>query len=323
MSKVRLSQVFPSLLLVLCTTFSAQAGVTPDSSQGKATNPLKVIATVPTFGALLREIGGELLDVTVLCRCSQDLHSVSATPSLMARLAGADLLFYSGLDAELWLDQMMRGAGNLELAPGASSAIDMSAGIHLKEVPTSVSRREGDIHAYGNPHYWTDPIAVRQLAKHVSEVLSARLPDHADAIRARYATFNERFTKAIIRWLTEYKGLRGRQVVSYHRSWPYLLDRFGITRLDTVEPKPRVAPTASHLNQLIGSMKAQGVTVIIREPYQSPDAAQFVAEAAGATVIELTTHPGCPDGTDAIIDHFDHNLATLAAALGVQQETAR
>jgi zinc/manganese transport system substrate-binding protein len=312
-----------SLLLVLATmAVGARAQDAPPAMTPPPAG-LKVIATVPTFGALAREIGGDLVNVTVLCRCGQDLHSVSATPSLMARVAGADLLFYAGLDAELWLEQMMRGAGNLDLLPGGTGAVDMSVGVRLKEVPTDISRRLGDIHAFGNPHYWTDPIAVRLCAKRVSDALAAALPAQAQAIRARYEAFNERFTKATIRWLTEYKGLKGRSVVTYHRSWPYFLDRFGVTRLDTVEPKPRVAPTASHLSELIGSMKAADVTVIIREPYQSPDAAEFVAEATGATVIELTTHPGCPEGTDDIIAHFDHNLAALAGALGVERETPR
>jgi zinc/manganese transport system substrate-binding protein len=311
-----------SLLLVLAVAPVGARAQDPPPSRLPPSR-LKVIATVPTFGALAREIGGDLVDVSVLCRCGQDLHSVSATPSLMARVAGADLLFYAGLDAELWLEQMMRGAGNLDLLPGGSGAVDMSVGIRLKEVPTDISRRQGDIHAFGNPHYWTDPIAVRLCAKRVSDALIAALPRDGDAIRARYEAFNERFTKATIRWLTEYKGLKGKAVVTYHRSWPYFLDRFGVTRLDTVEPKPRVTPTASHLSALIESMQAADVTVIIREPYQSPDAAEFVAEAADAVVIEMTTHPGCPEGTDDIIDHFDHNLAALAGALGVERETPR
>jgi len=312
-------------LSTTCFALLLTLGIAPAESQAQDEPParMKVIATVPTFGALLREIGGDLVDVTVLCRCGQDLHTVSATPSLMARIADADLLFFAGLDAELWLTQMMRGAGNLELLPGGTGAVDMSVGIRLKEVPTEISRRLGDIHAYGNPHYWTDPISVRLVAKHMSDALIERMPRDADAIRKHYAAFNERFTAATIRWLTEYKGLKGKQVVTYHKSWPYFLDRFGVKRLDTVEPKPRVAPTASHLKALIESMQAEDVTVIIREPYQSPDAAEFVAEATGATVIEMTTHPGCPDGTDDIIDHFDHNLATLAGALGVERETPR
>ena len=86
--------------------------------------------------------------------------------------------------------------------------------------------------------------------------------------------------------------------------------------MGTVEPKPRVAPTARHLDALVDAMKEADVKVVLREPYQDPKAAEFVAEATGATVLELSTHPGFPEGIDGIIEHFDYNLAALAAAFG-------
>jgi zinc/manganese transport system substrate-binding protein len=279
--------------------------------------PLKVIATTPTYGALAREIGGELVDVVVLCRCGQDLHAVSATPSLMGRLHDADLLLYTGLEAELWLDPMLRGSGNLELLPGNPGAVMMSDGVPLKEVPAEVSRRQGDVHAFGNPHVWADPLAVRIMAAHVADALAAALPEQAEQIRARQQAFHERLTHAVIGWLKDYAALKGAAVVTYHTSWPYFLERFGLVRAGTIEPKPRVAPTPSHLQDLIETMQARQVRVIIREPYQAPDAAAFVAEATGATVVELSTHPGCPEGTEDIVEHFQHNLDALAAALGV------
>jgi zinc/manganese transport system substrate-binding protein len=301
----------------LRTLLLLTAGLTlAGSPQGG--QPLKVIATTPTYSALAREIGGDLVDVVVLCRCGQDLHAVSATPSLMGRIHDAELLLYTGLEAELWLDPMLRGSGNLALLPGNPGAVMLSDGIALKEVPSEVSRRQGDVHAFGNPHVWTDPLAVRVMAQHVADALAAARPEQADAIRARQAAFHERLTRAVIGWLKDYAGLKGAPVVTYHTSWPYFLERFGLVRVGTIEPKPRVAPTPGHLQELIDTMKERDVRAIIREPYQAPEAASFLAEATGATVVELSTHPGCPEGTEDVIDHFQHNLDALAAALGVK-----
>ena len=279
--------------------------------------PLRVLATVPTYAALAREIGGDLVDVTCLCRPTQDVHGVSATPSLVERIRDADLLLYTGLDLELWLPPMLRSSGNIELLPGSSKAIEMSAGVQVKEVPALVDRSKGDVHGYGNPHVWTDPLAVRTMAGHVRDAFVAALPEQRAEIEARHKAFHERLTAALVDWLTRYAGLKGKPLVVHHISWIYFLERFGLVSAGALEPKPRVAPTASHLAVIIELMQAGGVKVILREPWQTPDSAEWVAERTGATALELTTHPDPFENGADIIAHFERNLATLAQALGV------
>lgn len=282
-----------------------------------AVKPLKVIATIPAWGALAREIGGELVEVTTLCRPTQDVHSVAATPALIERLRDADLLLYTGLDLETWLDPMMRAAGNMELLPGGSKTVQMSDGVQLKEVPSSVDRSKGDVHAFGNPHVWTDPLALRVMAQHVADALAAALPEHKSEIEARRKAFHDRLTAALVGWLTRYAPLKGQPVVVYHRSWVYLLDRFGLVQAESLEPKPRVAPTASHLQEVIERIKKDGVKVILREPWQAPEAADFVAAQTGAKVLELAQFPEpCESGAD-LIGWYDRALASLAEAMGV------
>ncbi|HZM01247.1 MAG TPA: metal ABC transporter substrate-binding protein [Planctomycetota bacterium] len=279
---------------------------------------LKVLATVPTYADLAQEIGGELVEVTTICRPGQDVHGVTATPSLVERIRDADLLLYTGLDLELWLDPMLRSSGNLDLLPGNPRAIEMSAGIQLKEVPSVVDRSKGDIHALGNPHVWTDPLAVRTMAGRVRDALTEALPDGRDQITARHKAFHDRLTAALVDWLTRYNGLKGRKVIVYHRSWAYFLDRFGLVEAGALEPKPRVAPTASHLSEIVETMKRDGVKVVIREPWQATDAAEFVAEATGAKVLELASHPEAGTAGDGILLQFEKNLDAIADALGVK-----
>ncbi|MGQ0552687.1 MAG: metal ABC transporter substrate-binding protein [Planctomycetota bacterium] len=311
----------------------------PAAGQGASTAPeaqaspppartaptLRVVATVPAWGELAREIGGELVEVVVLCRPGQDLHTVSATPTLMARVRGADLVLATGLDAESWLEPMLAGAG---LALGSAKVVTLSEGVALKDVPAEVSRAQGDVHAYGNPHVWTDPVVIRQQAPRVLAALLAAAPaSEAEGLRARYADFQQRFGTALVRWLESYRGLRGTRVVSYHASWRYLFDRFGIEQVGTLEPKPRVAPTASHLAALVELMREREVKLILREPWNAPDAADFLAGQTGARVLELATHPGAERSGasggpadagsrgESLIEYYDRVLAALAAVL--------
>jgi zinc/manganese transport system substrate-binding protein len=297
---------------------TAAAGLTLGATGAPPAPKLKILATVPTYGDLAEEIGGDLVEVTTVCRPGQDVHNVAVTPSLVERIRDADMLLYTGLDLELWLDPMLRSSGNLDLLPGNARAIEMSAGVKLKDVPSSVDRSQGDIHAFGNPHVWTDPIAVRVMAEHVRDALVAALPDQKAAIEARHKAFHDKLTAALVDWLTRFGPLKGRRVVVYHKSWAYFLDRFGLVEEDALEPKPRVAPTASHLGQVIEAMKKDGVQVILREPWQAPDAAEFVAQATGAKVLELCSHPEAEGGGQAILDNFAGNLSRIADALGVK-----
>jgi zinc/manganese transport system substrate-binding protein len=283
---------------------------------------LEVLATVPAYAALAHEIGGPLVEVTTLCRPTQDIHGVTATPSLVERIRAADLLLYTGLDAEPWLDPLLRASGNLALLPGGARAVVMSEGITLREVPVQVDRSQGDVHAFGNPHVWTDPLALRTMAAHVRDALMAARPGQAAEIEARHAAFHRELTVAMVSWLTRYAGLKGQPVVVHHRSWAYLLERFGLRQVESLEPKPRVTPTASHLQQVVEAMRREGVKAVIREPWQAPDAADFVARETGARVLELATHPEpFANGAD-LLAHFERTLATLAQALGVEPAPA-
>lgn len=313
----------PQRLLTLLALLLLPVAAAPRAAAQEAgPDTLKIIATVPTYGALAREIGGSHVEVTVLCRPGQDMHNVTPLPSLVERLRDAELLLFTGLDAELWLDPMLRASANIALLPGSPRAIMMSNGIPLRQIPTQADRSQGDMHAFGNPHVWTDPLALRTLAAHVKDALVAALPQHAAEIAERHERVHREITAACISWLTRYKGLQGQKVVVYHQSWTYLTGRFGLVETNAIEPKPRVPPTAGHLAQVIEQMQRDGTRVILREPWQAPEPADRVAEQVGATVVDLSTHPDPAEGLADVLAHYELMLARLAQALGVPVEPA-
>jgi zinc/manganese transport system substrate-binding protein len=305
-------------MTTLLTTLLTLACVLPMGTaraQSDDAAPLRVLCTIPTYASLAHHIGGDLVETVVLCRPGQDLHQVTATPALMARARGAELLLQTGLDAEPWLEPLLRSSNNVHLLQGNPRSINLSQGIPLKQVPPVLSRSLGDQHAMGNPHVWTDPYHVRTMSEHVRDALMDALPKHAETIRANHATFHTKLTKALIGWLTEFQPLKGAPVVSYHQSWTYLIERLGLDDAGTLEPKPRVVPTVAHMENLVEAMNARGVTVIVSEPWQFPEPAEFVTERTQAKSLVISTHPGYPEGTEDVLDHFDHNMKALKAML--------
>ena len=119
---------------------------------------LNVFATVPEWGALAEELGGDKIKVYVATNALQDPHRVQARPSLLARARSAQLLLATGADLEIgWLPILQRDSGNPRILPGAPGMFEASQYVQLLGIPTSVDRSMGDVHAAGNPHIQTDP----------------------------------------------------------------------------------------------------------------------------------------------------------------------
>src|SRR5215831_5402772 len=125
---------------------------------------LNVVTTLPDFGSLAREIGGDKVSVTVLAKPTEDPHFVDARPSFVVSLRNADVLIDGGAELEVgWLPPLLQNARNPKIEAGKPGRIQASQGIRLMNVPANVTRAAGDVHALGNPHFTVDRSSPRQL----------------------------------------------------------------------------------------------------------------------------------------------------------------
>ncbi|HZE88895.1 MAG TPA: metal ABC transporter substrate-binding protein [Verrucomicrobiae bacterium] len=159
-----------------------------------AENRIRVIAALPNLGAIAAAVGGDRVDITTIAAGTQDAHFVDPKPSYMVKLRGADMILVNGLDLEIgWIPPLTQGARNPKLLIGAPGHIDCSQGIQVIEIPSNLSRTEGDVHPYGNPHYLTDPLNATVVAGTIAEALKKLDP-------ASSAYFDDRrrdFVKAV------------------------------------------------------------------------------------------------------------------------------
>ena len=300
----------------------AQAGLVAVAalivSAGPAAAQVRVVATTEDLASLAMEVGGDRVKVMAIARGYQDPHFVDAKPSFILELNRADLLIVVGRDLEIgWLPALITSARNARVQPGAPGYLDASAGVKILEIPTGqITRAMGDVHPQGNPHYWLDPANGRVMARSIRDRLSQLAPADRAYFEARYAAFDVRLAEAERRWETRMAPFKGRKIVTYHRSWPNLMDRFGLDVIGYVEPKPGIPPTPSHTLALIGEMKAQGVTVIVVEPYFEKRTPQSIASQVGGKVVELAPSVGGNKAAPDYIALFDFNVAELVAALG-------
>lgn len=294
-----------SVCLCLCLTIAL-------SAQAK----INVVATLPDFGAVAREIGGNNVDLTVLAKPTEDPHFVDARPSFVVKLREADVLIDGGAELEIgWLPPLLQTARNPKIEVGQPGRVQASQGIRLLEVPAQLTRAAGDVHAMGNPHFMVDPIIAKAVATHIANAFAAVDPAQAAQYRTNEQKFEGTINARLQEWGAKLLPYHGQSLVAYHDSWPYFAHRFGFAIDVFLEPKPGIPPSPSHLAQVIAQMKAQKIKAIIVEPYHNRKIAEKVAQATGAKVVDFAQFPGALSGTDTYVQLIDKLVNNLAAAL--------
>lgn len=284
----------------------------PVLAQGK----LQVVATLPDLADIARQVGGDKVEVASIAVGFQDPHYVDPKPSFVVKLNKADVFIQVGLDLEIgWVPPLLNQSRNPRIQPGGPGYVDASQGLEILQRPTrQLSRAEGDIHIYGNPHYWMDPLNGKIIAAHVAQVFSQLRPEWAATFRQRSQDLAQSIDRANEQWQAEVAPFRGVKVVAYHNSWPYFERRFGLSIAGFVEPKPGIPPTPNDLLRAINLIRVEGIKVIIHSVYYDAKPARFIAEKTGARVVTLATSVEGAEGVTDYLKLFDHNVHLLLEA---------
>ena len=277
---------------------------------------LNVFATVPEWAALAREIGGDKVRVYAATNAFQDPHRIEAKPSLLAQARQAQLLIAAGADLEIgWLPLVLRDSGNAAIQVGRPGYFEAAAYVKRLEVPSSVDRANGDVHAAGNPHIHLDPHNVLK----VGEALSARMAEldaaNAAVYQAGFKTFAGKWQAAMVRWEKEAASLRGVPVLVHHASFVYLTNWLGMKELGSLEPKPGIEPSSSHLSNLLARQQLQPARMVLRAAYQQDGPSQWIAGKANIPAVMLPyTVGGTPEAKD-LFGLYDDTLQRLLKGL--------
>ncbi len=284
---------------------------------------LRVVTTIPDFASFVSEIGKNKVSVSSLIVGSRDPHRIEAKPSFMSKVANADLFIAVGLDLEMGYEEpILEGSRNPKVQVGAKGHMYASDGVFILEKPTgNVSRAQGDVHPYGNPHVWLDPWNARIIVRNIAKRMGMLDPQNASFYTSNANALVDRiddamFGSAIVNklgveklwtwerndtlfsqiesagvssllggWVKKMQKLRGTSIITYHKSWVYFCNRFNVKVADELEPKPGLDPTPSHLASVLKTATQSNVKIILQEPFYSTRHANFVASRCGAKVV--------------------------------------
>ena len=273
---------------------------------------LNVFACEPEWAALALALGGENVSVNSATTAQQDVHRIEAKPSLIARARNADLVVCTGGELEIgWLPLLLRQAGNPRVQPGTPGYFEAAQYVTRLDVPATVDRSQGDMHAGGNPHIQTDPRNIARIAVALTERLAVVDAANAGAHRARGADFQKRWGEAIRAWEQRAAPLKGRAIVVHHREWTYLENWLGLREVGALEPKPGIPPTPGHLTELVARLQREPAAAIVHAPYNDPRAAQFLSTRTRIPVLMLPFTVGGSERARDLFGLFDDTIARL------------
>ena len=286
------------------------------TSSRAAEGSLKVVATQTIYADIVKEIGKDKVDVKYVAQPKFNVHFIQPKPSDVRNVSKADLYVDAGLDLEAWSDSLLEAAGKSELFRGRERNVDMSRGVRLLDVPDhQLSRAEGDIHLYGNPHYTMNPENVVVMAGNIVEKLKIIDPANASYYEENKKAFVSRLEERIAEWKKLCELCKGQEVISYHKDIAYFADFAGLKAEQYIEPKPGIPPTPKHLEFLEEYVKANHIKAIVMPTYYPKDAADKLAARVGAKVVTICQNVGELPGTDNVFSFFDYNFKQISDAL--------
>jgi ABC-type Zn uptake system ZnuABC Zn-binding protein ZnuA len=317
---------------------------------GDEQDRVRVVTTIPVLGDLARAVGGERVEVQSLSDPRQNPHFVAPRPTLMKRAREAQLFVEVGFQLEPWAKRVVAGSGNPRIQLGQPGHVVASHGVSALEVPERITREAGNIHPFGNPYVWLDPLNAKHMAANVADGLIRVDPKNADEYRERLAAFQLTIDEALFGtelvkeiggakldrlarqdrlasfleqrglseklggWLAKAEALRDRSVVSYHKTWVYFSERFHFNVPVEIEEKPGILPSARHRTRVLGLMRENGVRTILIESYQDRRSADDLARKAGANVVAVPIDVGPEVSLAGYVELIDLLLERLLSS---------
>jgi len=288
------------------------AGILASTAHAK----VRVVTTLTDLADFTREVGGDLVEVRSLATGVEDTHGVPMKPSFVPVMNRADLIVLIGFDCEhAFLPALLEASKNPRIQKGNVGYVDCSKGIVPVDVPKSTDHSEGDVHPDGNPHYTLDPVLAKVAVTEICAALVGFAPQHEAEFKRNRDAYLAKLDAKIAEWKAAVEPIKGAAFVSYHEHWPYFAERFGLKYYGTIELKPGIDPTPRHIEELVSSMKADHVPIVVREPQFPEKVPALIAQQAGAKLVKLPIMPGGVPGTDTYIAMIDYNLKSMVNAV--------
>ncbi len=281
-----------------------------------AANKLNVVASTLEMADIASQIGGDRVSVYAISTGKYDLHFFDPRPSQVMKLRSADLLIVGGLDLDVWISGMIDASRNPKIKFGAPGYVDPSDGVMPIQVPRGrIDGAMGDVHPYGNPHYWFTRENARIILENITKGLIRVSPKDASQFEKNKEAYLKKLDSVFEELHKKLAPFKGTKVIQYHQSWDYFCSEFGLEIVASLEPKPGIPPSASHLSQVVEKARREGAKLMLIEPYYPQRPVEFVARETGAKVLRLPFYVGGKEGIDSYLENLTYIVDQIVESL--------
>jgi zinc/manganese transport system substrate-binding protein len=281
-----------------------------------AAKKLKVVASTLDMADIARNIGGDRVSVYAISTGKYDLHFFDPRPSQVMKLRSADLLIIGGLDVDVWIQSMIDASRNPKITFAAVGYVDPSDGVRPIQVPKGrIDGAMGDVHPYGNPHYWFTQENIHIAVENITKGLSRVSPKDSEFFEQNKEAYLRKVDEAYDTLRKKLAPFKGTKIVQYHQSWDYFCTEFGLEIVGSLEPKPGIPPSPAHLAQVVSTAKREGAKIMLIEPYYPKRPVQFVASKTGTKVLRLPLYLGGKKGVDTYLENLTYIVDQIVKAL--------
>jgi ABC-type Zn uptake system ZnuABC Zn-binding protein ZnuA len=301
---------------------SARRGSQGAAEATRTASPIRVIAAEGFLADMIRQVGGERVEVKSLIPPGVEPHGYEPTPQDVAAVAGARLLVVNGAGLESFLSKLLNNAGR------SSTVVEASTGIASRkaregEAVESVSERPPTSAPVDmDPHFWLDPQRAVRYVENIRDALMAADPGGVKQYTAKAEAYIARL-RELDRWIAAQVSEippADRMLVTNHESLGYFADRYGFRVIGTIIPSvsAEAAPTARQLARLVDALKSARARALFLETGASPALARQVAREAGVAVVtELYTHAlsDASGPAPTYVAMMEYDAKTIVAAL--------
>ncbi|NLI09756.1 MAG: zinc ABC transporter substrate-binding protein [Elusimicrobia bacterium] len=263
---------------------------------------INIIASSQDLKSIAEYVGGEEVSVESLSPGGFDIHFIEPRPSMVFKLKKADMVVKIGLDLDMWTDSLINAAKNEKIFYGKEGYVDASAGIDIMQKPDKkIDGSSGDIHIFGNPHYWLNPENGKIIAKNIKLGLLRIKPEKKEYFEKRYSDFCRKIDDKMKVWKSDMSAFAGEKIITYHNSWIYFAQAFDLQVAANIEPKPGIPPNANHLSFLFELIKKEKIKIILVDNFYSLNTPKEIANKTGARLIVI---PSSVAGENSASDYF-------------------
>jgi len=267
---------------------------------------IRVVTTYPYIKDITEKIGGDKVKVIALTKGNYDPHTIVPRPSLIGKVRKADMIVINGAQLEIgWLPPLLGQANNPAVNSGGKGFLDLSNFVKLIHIPESVSREHGDIHPAGNPHFHLDPYNLPAISKAITDKLCDLDADNLDYYIENNKKFMQNFKIKIVELDKKFSEFNGKNYIEYHKNLDYLLERYNMKVITTVEPLPGIPPSPKHILKLIKIMKSLKIEKILHDVYHSKKSSKYLSKKTGVPFIQMPHDVGAVKEVNCIYTLYE------------------